>query len=123
MPAISARSSTDSSNGSCMRARARSKDRNCVCLPLAADAPALNQIEWPELCRGAAQASLQSSFFTQGAEMRRLLAFTSTAAVLTAGTLISGGASAAPLSGRLPIDDLNTVQDVAICFYLDGWNG
>jgi hypothetical protein len=55
--------------------------------------------------------------------MYRPLALVSTAAVLTVSALMSSGASAAPLGGRLPINDLNPVQNVAICFYVDGWNG
>ena len=53
--------------------------------------------------------------------MRRfLLALTATAAVLTA-----GGASATPLSAPngLALDGMNPIQNVAVCFYVDGWNG
>src|SRR3981189_627840 len=58
--------------------------------------------------------------------MRRfLLALTATAAVLTAGAAVPSGASATPLSAPsgLALDGMNPLQDVAICFYVDGWNG
>jgi hypothetical protein len=56
--------------------------------------------------------------------MRRfLLTLTATAAVLTAGALVPSGASATPLGARLAIDGMNPIQNVAICFYVDGWNG
>lgn len=47
------------------------------------------------------------------------------AAFLTAGTLVPSIASATPLSAPtgLVFDGMNPVQDVAICFYVDGWNG
>lgn len=49
------------------------------------------------------------------------------AAVLTAGALMPSSVSATPFSAptglRLVLDDMNPIQDVAICFYLDGWNG
>jgi hypothetical protein len=60
--------------------------------------------------------------------MRRfLLTLSAAAAVLSAGALVPSGASATPLGAptglRLVIDDMNPIQDVAICFYVDGWNG
>ncbi len=60
--------------------------------------------------------------------MRRFpLILTGALVVLTAGTVAQSGASATPLSAptglRLVLDDMNPVQDVAICFYIDGWNG
>src|SRR5258705_13383748 len=58
--------------------------------------------------------------------MRRfLLALTATAAVLTAGAAVPSGASATPLSAPsgLALDGMNPIQNVAICFYVDGWNG
>ena len=60
--------------------------------------------------------------------MRRfLLTLTAAGAVLTAGALVPSGAAATPLGAptslRLVIDDMNPIQDIAICFYLDGWNG
>ena len=60
--------------------------------------------------------------------MRRfLLTLSAAAAVLTAGALVPSGASAtppgAPTGLRLVIDTLDQVENVAICFYVDGWNG
>jgi len=60
--------------------------------------------------------------------MRRfLLTLTAAAAVLTAGALVPSSASATPLSAPaglgLVLDGMNPIQDVAICFYVDGWNG
>lgn len=52
---------------------------------------------------------------------RLLLALTATAAVL--GALIPSDASATPLGARLALDGMNPIQNVAICFYVDGWNG
>ena len=53
--------------------------------------------------------------------MRRCFATAiSTAAVLAAGVL-STPASAMPLTPQA--DGTNLVQQVAICFYVDGWNG
>ena len=58
---------------------------------------------------------------------RFLLALTASTAVLTAGALMPSVASATPIgtpsSLRLTLDDMNPVQNGAICFYLDGWNG
>ena len=60
--------------------------------------------------------------------MRRfLLTLSAAAAVLTAGPLVPSGASATPLGAptglRLVIDSMDPVENVAICFYIDGWNG
>ena len=59
--------------------------------------------------------------------MHRFLLSLSAAAVLTAGVLVSNSASATPLSAatglRLVIDTMDQVENVAICFYIDGWNG
>jgi hypothetical protein len=60
--------------------------------------------------------------------MRRFrLALTAATAVLAAGALAPSSASATPLSPstalRTVLDDMSPIQDVAICFYLDGWNG
>src|SRR6266540_2821257 len=70
-------------------------------------------------------APIPASLFHQGVQkMRRfLLTLTATAAVLTAGALVPSGASATPLGARLALDDMNPIQNVAICFYVDGWNG
>ena len=57
--------------------------------------------------------------------MRRLLFITAAATALTAGALAPS--AAAPLSSpaglRSSIVDTNAIQNVAICFYIDGWNG
>jgi hypothetical protein len=60
--------------------------------------------------------------------MRRFpLILTAAAAVLTVGTLTPSIASATPLSAPMAlgivVDDMNPIQDVAICFYVNGWNG
>jgi hypothetical protein len=48
-------------------------------------------------------------------------------AVLSAGVLVPNSASATPLSAatgqRLVIDTIDSAENVAICFYVDGWNG
>jgi hypothetical protein len=54
---------------------------------------------------------------------RLLLALTTTAAVLTAGAVVPSSAAATPLGARLSLDGMNPIQNVAICFYVDGWNG
>jgi hypothetical protein len=71
----------------------------------------------------------QSAVFIQGVlTMHRfLLSLSAATAVLTAGVLVPNSASATPLSGatglRLVIDTMDPVENVAICFYVDGWNG
>jgi hypothetical protein len=60
--------------------------------------------------------------------MRRfLLTLSAAVAVLTAGALVPSGASATPLGAptglRLVIDTMDPIENVAICFYIDGWNG
>ena len=60
--------------------------------------------------------------------MRRFpLSLAAAAAALMAGALVPSSASATPLSAQtglhLALDDMNAIQDVAICFYVDGWNG
>jgi len=59
--------------------------------------------------------------------MRRFPLHIAAAVILTAGAFAPGSVAAMPLSTstalRLGLDDLNPVQDIAICFYLDGWNG
>jgi hypothetical protein len=58
---------------------------------------------------------------------RFLISLSAAAAVLTAGALVPSGASATPLGAptglRLAIDTMDPVENVAICFYVDGWNG
>jgi hypothetical protein len=58
---------------------------------------------------------------------RTLLSLTAAAAVLTVGAGLPSKASATPLSAPSGLQHLfhgmNPVQDVAICFYIDGWNG
>jgi hypothetical protein len=58
--------------------------------------------------------------------MRRFsLTLTAAAAVLTAAAFVPSTASATPLgaptSSGLGLDDM--IQNVAFCFYVDGWNG
>jgi hypothetical protein len=58
--------------------------------------------------------------------MRRFsLTLTAAAAVLTAAAFVPSTASATPLGAPtgLGLDDMNPIQNVAICFYVDGWNG
>ena len=58
---------------------------------------------------------------------RFFLSLSAATAVFTAGVLVPNSASATPLSGatglRHVIDTMNPVENVAICFYIDGWNG
>jgi hypothetical protein len=58
---------------------------------------------------------------------RYTLTMVAAALVLTTGVLLPNVASATPLSQsaglRLGLDDMNPIQDIAICFYVDGWNG
>jgi hypothetical protein len=57
---------------------------------------------------------------------RFILSLGTAAAVLSAGVLVPNSASATPLSAatgqRLVIDTMNPIENVAICFYVDGWN-
>jgi hypothetical protein len=58
---------------------------------------------------------------------RFILPLGAATAALTAGVLVPNSASTTPLSGatglRLVIDTMDPVENVAICFYVDGWNG
>jgi hypothetical protein len=58
---------------------------------------------------------------------RFILSLSAATAVLTAGVLVPSSASATPLSAatglRHVIDTMDPVENVAICFYVDGWNG
>lgn len=58
---------------------------------------------------------------------RLLLIGTATAAVLMTASLIPNLAAAIPLSGQadiaLALKQVNPIEKVALCFYLDGWNG
>jgi hypothetical protein len=58
---------------------------------------------------------------------RFLLTLTATASVLAASTFVPSGASATTLNGptglRPVFDGMNPIQNVAVCFYVDGWNG
>lgn len=57
--------------------------------------------------------------------MRRVFLALTIAATALTGTAVS--TSAAPLSAPSTLRDaftgMDSVQDVAICFYIDGWNG
>jgi hypothetical protein len=58
--------------------------------------------------------------------MYRLLVTFTAAAVLTTGSLVSSGVEATPLSAaigaNLPVETA-PIENVALCFYADGWNG
>jgi hypothetical protein len=58
---------------------------------------------------------------------RLLLIGTAAVAVLTTASLIPNRAAAMPLSGLadipLALKQVNPIEKVALCFYLDGWNG
>jgi len=58
---------------------------------------------------------------------RMLLTGTAAVAVLITASLIPNRASAIPLSelGGIPLalEQVNPLEKVALCFYLDGWNG
>jgi hypothetical protein len=60
--------------------------------------------------------------------MRKLLlTFAAATAVLVTGSLVPNSANAAPpvdpTGIRLALDDIKLTENVAWCFYLDGWNG
>ena len=58
---------------------------------------------------------------------RLLLTGTAAVAVLTTASLLPNRAEAMPLSGLadipLALKEVNPIEKVALCFYLDGWNG
>jgi len=58
---------------------------------------------------------------------RFLLTLTASASVLAAGSLVPSGVEASPLSAsmgaKLAIEALAPIENVAVCFYADGWNG
>jgi len=58
---------------------------------------------------------------------RLLLIGTAAVAVLTTASLMLNLAAAVPLSGQadipLALKQVNPIEKVALCFYLDGWNG
>ena len=58
---------------------------------------------------------------------RLLLTSTAAVAILTTTSLIPNRAAAIPLSGLADIPlaskQVNPIERVALCFYLDGWNG
>jgi hypothetical protein len=58
---------------------------------------------------------------------RLLLTGAAAAAVLTTASLIPNRATAVPLSGQadipLALEHVSPFEKVALCFYLDGWNG
>jgi hypothetical protein len=59
--------------------------------------------------------------------MYRLLTLTAAATVLATGSLVPNRVEASPLSAsmgaNLAIEALAPIENVAICFYVDGWNG
>ena len=58
---------------------------------------------------------------------RLVLTLTAAATVLAAGSLVPSSAGASPLSAsmdaKLAIEALAPIENVALCFYVDGWNG
>ena len=58
---------------------------------------------------------------------RLLLTATAAAAVLATASLVSSRAETSPLSASMgansAIEALATIENVAVCFYVDGWNG
>ena len=58
---------------------------------------------------------------------RLVLTITAAATVLATGALVPSRVEAAPLGAsigaNLPIETLVPIENVAICFYADGWNG
>ena len=56
-----------------------------------------------------------------------LLTFAAGVTVLATGAFMPGRAEALPLSAsfgaNLAVEALSPVENVALCFYLDGWNG
>jgi hypothetical protein len=58
---------------------------------------------------------------------RLLLAATAATAILTTASLVPNCAAAIPLGGLADIpvalEEVNPIEKVALCFYLDGWNG
>ena len=59
--------------------------------------------------------------------MYRLLLAATAAATLTTASLMPNCAAAIPLGGRADIplvhEEINPIEKVALCFYVDGWNG
>src|SRR6266508_2777204 len=58
---------------------------------------------------------------------RLLLTLTAAATVLATGSLVPSRVEASPLSAsmgaNLAIEALAPIENVGLCFYLDGWNG
>ena len=58
---------------------------------------------------------------------RLLQAGTAAVAILMSPSLVQNSAAAIPLSGLadipLALEQVNPIKKVALCFYLDGWNG
>jgi hypothetical protein len=58
---------------------------------------------------------------------RILLTFAAAATVLATGSLVPSHVEASPLSAsigaRLAVEALVPIENVAFCFYVDGWNG
>jgi hypothetical protein len=58
---------------------------------------------------------------------RFLLTLTAAATVLATGLLASSPVAASPLSAsmgtNLPVEALAPIENVAVCFYANGWNG
>jgi hypothetical protein len=58
---------------------------------------------------------------------RLLLTGTAAVAILTTASLTPDCAAAIPLGGpadiRLALEQVNPIENIALCFYFDGWNG
>jgi hypothetical protein len=58
---------------------------------------------------------------------RMLLTGAAALAILTTASVMPNGAAAIPRSGLtevpLALEQVNPIEKVALCFYLDGWNG
>lgn len=54
---------------------------------------------------------------------RFVLTIGAAATVLATGALVPSRVEAAPIGANLPIETLVPIENVAICFYADGWNG
>jgi hypothetical protein len=54
---------------------------------------------------------------------RFLLTLTAAATVLATSALVPSRVEASPMAANLPIEALTPIENVAFCFYADGWNG
>jgi len=54
---------------------------------------------------------------------RFLLAVAAATSILAIGSLVSNRTEATPLGSPLAVEGVNPIENVALCFYIDGWNG